>query len=397
MNQAVIFCGGYGKRLGIKTKKIPKPLLKINGIPFIENIIFQYSKLGVKKILLLCSYKHKLFFKRYHKKKLFDCEITCFNEGKPLGTAGALKKAINKLDSNFFLSNGDTLVNFNPLILKKQIGRKALIALAGIKIKNNGNRYGGLIFNKSNNVKFIDSRSEYVNSGYYYVNKKLINKIKINNFSFEKDVLAKLRKNSIKGIILNKSHNYFLDIGTPNDLASSEKFLKKFYFKPAIFLDRDGVINKDKGYVYKYRDISFINNIKKTIRFLNDSNYYVFVVSNQSGIGRGYYTSKDVDILHNKINKELIRNHAYIDEFVYAPYYRLSKFKFSIKEKKKRKPNTGMIDYLTKKWTVNKSKSLVIGDQQSDKKLAINSNIKYLIVTKQIDLFKIIKKKLNIR
>ena len=136
MNQAVIFCGGFGKRLGIKTKKIPKPLLKINGTPFIENIIFQYSRLGVKKILLLCSYKHKLFFDQYHKKKLFNCMLTCFNEGKPLGTAGALRKAINKLDSNFFLSNGDTLVNFNPLLLKEQICKKPLITLAGIKSKN---------------------------------------------------------------------------------------------------------------------------------------------------------------------------------------------------------------------------------------------------------------------
>ena len=397
MNQAVIFCGGFGKRLGIKTKKIPKPLLKINGTPFIENIIFQYSRLGVKKILLLCSYKHKLFFDQYHKKKLFNCMLTCFNEGKPLGTAGALRKAINKLDSNFFLSNGDTLVNFNPLLLKEQICKKPLITLAGIKSKNNGSRYGGLKFDKNNNVKFINTKSEYINSGYYYINKKLIHKIKINNFSFEKDVLAKLRKNYIKGIILNKAHNYFLDIGTPKDLASSEKFLKKFNLKPAIFLDRDGIINEDKGYVHKYKDISFINNIKKTIRLLNNNNYYVFVVSNQSGIGRGYYTSKIVDNLHDKINKNLISNHAYIDEFVYASYHKLSKKKFSLKEKKMRKPNTGMIDYLTKKWSVNKSKSIVIGDQESDKNLAINSNIKYLIVTKQIDLVKILQKKLNIR
>ena len=62
MKQAVILCGGYGKRLGATTKKIPKPLIKVNGSPFLENIIFQYSRFGVKKILLLCSYKHKLFF-----------------------------------------------------------------------------------------------------------------------------------------------------------------------------------------------------------------------------------------------------------------------------------------------------------------------------------------------
>lgn len=396
MSQAVIFCGGFGKRLGIKTKKIPKPLLKTNGVPFIDNIIFQYSRIGIKKILLLCSYKHELFFDRYHKKKFFNCFITCFNEGKPLGTAGSLKKAKNKLDSNFFLSNGDTIVNFNPLSLKKTISKKTLISVAGLKIANDNKRYGGLDFDKKNNVQFTNNKSKFINSGYYYVNKKLIDKINIKDFNFEKDVLFKLKKNSIKGIPLDKLHNYFLDIGTPKDLNSSKKFLKKFYLKPAIFLDRDGVINKDKGYVHKYKDITYINNIKNAIRLLNNNNYYVFVVSNQSGIGRGYYTSKTVDKLHDKINKDLISNYAFIDEFVYAAYYKLSKKKFSQKEEKMRKPNTGMIDYLSNKWSINKSKSLLIGDQESDKKLAIKSKIKYLMITKQIDLVKILKKELNI-
>lgn len=397
MKQAVILCGGYGKRLGATTKKIPKPLIKVNGSPFLENIIFQYSRFGVKKILLLCSYKHKLFFNLYHKKKLFNCNITCINEGEPLGTAGALRKAIKSLDKNFFVSNGDTLVNFNPLLLIKASNKKTLITLAGIKSKNKGNRYGGLKFDRNNNIQIINKNSEYINSGYYYINKRLIYKIKKKNFSFEKDVLTNLKKNLIKGIILNKPHNYFLDIGTPKDLASSKKFLKKFYSKPAVFLDRDGVINKDKGYVFKYKDISYINNISNCIQLLNNNNFYVFVVSNQSGIGRGYYTSQDVDKLHKKINLDLLNNYAHIDEFVYAPYYKFSKKNFFYKDKKMRKPNTGMIDYLKKNWSINKNKSLIIGDKESDKNLAINSNFKYLILNRQTDLVKILKKKLNIR
>ena len=94
MKQAVIFCGGFGTRLGKKTRRVPKPLIKVNKISFIEHIIFQYSRIGVKKILLLCSYKSELFFKKYHRKKLFNCQITCFNEGEPLGTAGSLKKQL---------------------------------------------------------------------------------------------------------------------------------------------------------------------------------------------------------------------------------------------------------------------------------------------------------------
>ena len=130
---------------------------------------------------------------------------------------------------------------------------------------------------------------------------------------------------------------------------------------------------------------------------LNNNNFYVFVISNQSGIGRGYYTYRDVDRLHDDINSDLLKNYAHIDEFVYAPYYKFSKKKFSLKDQNMRKPKTGMIDYLKKKWAIHLSKSLIIGDKESDKKLAINSKIKYLILSRQIDLLKILKKKLNIR
>ena len=396
MRQAVVFCGGFWKKTWIKNKRIPKPLIRVNKIPFIEHIIYQYSRIGVKKILLLCSYKSHLFFKRYHKKKIFNCEIFCINEGKPLGTAGSLRKAIKSLDQYFFLSNGDTLLNFNPLNLKKIIDKNTLLSVATIKINKKDNRYGGLKFKKDSNVEFTTKNSNYINAGYYFINKKLIYKIKNNQFNFEKDFLINIKKKLFKLIKLDKKYNFFLDIGTPKDLNLAESFLKKFYFKPAVFFDRDGVFNKDKGYVYQYKDFTYINNIKKTVQFLNNNNYYVFVVSNQSGIGRGYYSSKEVDKLHKKINEDLFKNYGYVDEFVYAPYYKESKKYKSLKHKKLRKPNTGMIEYLKKNWSINLNKSLIVGDQESDRKLALNSNIKFLLIEKEINLLKVLSKKLKI-
>ena len=99
MKQAVIFCGGYGKRLGDITKKIPKPLIKSEGKPFIENIIKQYSRHNIKKILLLCSYKANYFKKKYHNKIILGCKIKCFIEKYPSGTAGALRNAKKYLDN----------------------------------------------------------------------------------------------------------------------------------------------------------------------------------------------------------------------------------------------------------------------------------------------------------
>ena len=396
MKQAVIFCGGYGKRLGKLSKKIPKPLIKCNGKPFIENVIKQYSRFNVKKILLLCSYKSNLFKKKYHNKKIFGCDVKCFIEKTPSGTAGALKRAKKYLDNEFFLSNGDTLVNFNILLLKKYLRKNSLISMAVLRKKNFNSRYGGIKVSQNNSIIFVNKKGKYINTGYCLVKKKLIYKIKKSFNNFEKDFLKFQNKSFLKALILNKKHNYFLDIGTPKDLVKKEKFLKKFYLKKAVFLDRDGVLNKDYGYVHNYKQIKYINNIKKAVRLLNENNFYVFVITNQSGVGRGYYSSKDVNKLHYLINKDLNKEYANIDKFVFASYYGYSKTKFTKKDELMRKPNTGMVDYLCKKWQIIKSKSLIVGDKDSDKKLAANCKIKYCDLSKSIDLYAHLKRTLKI-
>ena len=112
----------------------------------------------------------------------------------------------------------------------------------------------------------------------------------------------------------NKNNN-FIDIGVPKDYLKVERFLSKNILKTSVFLDRDGVINKDTGYVYKIKDFIWRTKVIEAIKYLNDNGYYVFVVTNQAGVGRGYYNIKDVVKLHNWMNYELNKNGAYIDEF----------------------------------------------------------------------------------
>ena len=97
--------------------------------------------------------------------------------------------------------------------------------------------------------------------------------------------------------------------------------------KKAVFLDRDGVVNYDYNYVHSRQNFKWKKNVKEAIKLLNDNNNYVFIVTNQSGIGRGFYHEDDVIKLHKWINFELIKNSAHIDEFFYAPYFKDSKKK----------------------------------------------------------------------
>ena len=204
-----------------------------------------------------------------------------------------------------------------------------------------------------------------------------------------------MEKKKIQALKYLKSYNNFIDIGIPSDYKKVEKFLIRTFSKPAIFLDRDGVINEDLHYVHKVKDFIWKNNVKKAIKFLNDRNFYVFVVTNQSGVGRGYYKEKDVIKLHKWINQELRYQGSQIDDFFYATYHSESKFQFSNQEKKLRKPNIGMIKMARKKWLTINKKSLVIGDQITDIKMAKKACLESILIKKDDDLFHVVKQYYN--
>lgn len=145
--------------------------------------------------------------------------------------------------------------------------------------------------------------------------------------------------------------------------------------KPAAFLDRDGVINKDNGYVYKISDFQWIEGSKETIKLLNEKGYYVFVVTNQSGIARGFFKESDVINLHNYISNELKTINAHIDEFFISPYHPENNKKYN-NLSYLRKPDIGMLQLAEKKWPIDKPNSFLIGDKNTDIECAKRYGIK---------------------
>ena len=146
--------------------------------------------------------------------------------------------------------------------------------------------------------------------------------------------------------------------------------------KPVAFLDRDGTLNKDSGYVHKISDFFWIPGAKKAIKYLKQKQYYVIVVTNQSGIARKMYNEDDVKTLHKYMNDELNKISAKIDDFYYSPYHPEVKNKLYNNLSNLRKPKTGMLKLAEKKWKFNKAKSFLIGDKKSDIDCAINYGIK---------------------
>tara|TARA_B100000749_G_scaffold108249_1_gene82781 strand:- start:244 stop:744 length:501 start_codon:yes stop_codon:yes gene_type:complete len=160
----------------------------------------------------------------------------------------------------------------------------------------------------------------------------------------------------------------------------------------ALFLDRDGVINKKMGYVYSTQKFIWLKNVKKAIKYAYDNKYKIIVITNQSGVARGLYSERDIVKLHKTINKELKVSKCKIHDFFYCPYHPKYGNKKYRKDSYLRKPNPGMIVKAVKKWNVDIGKSLMIGDSNSDLIAAKRSNLRF--VKKKYNLLREIKNNL---
>lgn len=381
----VILCGGKGSRLGSITKSTPKPLLKFNNIEFVQYLINFFSKLGARNIYLLAGYKGYLFKKKYHSKLFNLAKIHVIIEKKPLGTAGSLSLIKNKIDKNFLLINGDSINNFKLIRLQKK--PNALAQMFLIKNLNyNSNKKLVSLNIKKGLVTF--EKSNLMNSGMYIFNKKILRYIKRQFLSLEDDILPDLIKNKkIKGKILESN---FIDIGTKKNFYKTSNFLRKNFLKPAAFLDRDGVLNYDYGYVHKYSNFHWKSGALNALKILNKNNFLIFIVTNQSGIGRGLYTTNDFLNLHHKISNFLLDRNIFIDDLKFCPHhpiYAKKNFKLNCNC---RKPKKGMIDDIKKNWLIDLEKSFMIGDKITDELAAKKSKLNFFYA--EGNLYKQIKK-----
>ena len=155
--------------------------------------------------------------------------------------------------------------------------------------------------------------------------------------------------------------------------------------RPAAFLDRDGVLNVDHGYAHRPEQLEWIEGAAKAVRLLNEAGYYVLVITNQSGIARGYYDETAVQSFHAHMQDDLAAHGAHIDAFYYCPHHSEGIIKQFAVHCRCRKPGPGMLEQAAREWPIDTGASFLIGDRDDDLAAATAFKIRGIKFNSQID------------
>lgn len=374
--QAVVLAGGLGSRLGGLTSSCPKPMMDVSGRPFLDYLIQNLIRQGITEILLSVGHLSKVIrdFIENHFDNL-EIKIQIVEESEPLGTGGALKNCEQLLEDNFFVVNGDTLLDVNYAALASS-SRGNSLALRSV---DDITRFGSASLSNGRIVGFREKLSHgpgLINGGVAWLSKSVLRLLPYGKSSIEKDLLPQLAKlESLDGFITD---GFFIDIGLPTTLEESQSKLPAWEKKPIAFLDRDGVLNHDKGHVYRVEDFCWIEGAINSVKALNEAGYHVVVVTNQAGIAKGYYSENDFAKLTNWMKTELWKHGAHLDGVYYCPYHPesvSSKYRY---DSNSRKPRPGMILEAMADLPHRKVGCFFVGDKETDHMAAEAAGIQYL-------------------
>ena len=409
--------GGKGTRIASVRNDVPKPMIQICGKPILEYQIDNLRACDLTDIILVIGYLGDKIKDYFGDGRKFGVNIEYFVEDYPLGTAGALFKMPQLID-DFLLLCGDVIVDidFNRFFTFHKEHR----ALASLMAHPNGHPYdssllvteisvpetvGGMPRDTHRVIRWMskeDERTYYknlVNAGIELISPELL-KETMKSFvprhpetpdkiDLDRDVL---KPNISSGrIFAYNTPEYIKDMGTPDRLYETEKDIKsgKVHARnlqnkqKAIFLDRDGTINKMVGFVTKFEQFELIKGAAEAIKLINKSGYLAIVVTNQPVIARGDCTFEELQAIHDKMETELGKAGAFVDGIYVCPHHTDKGFEGERLEYKCicdcRKPKPGLLLQAAKDFNIDLSESYIIGDSYRDIEAGENAGVKKCI------------------
>lgn len=394
--KTVIMAGGRGIRIRSIAKDIPKPMIKINGIPVLEHEIRSLKKQGFNEIIITVSYMASVIKEYFGNGSSLGVDITYFEEEQPLGNAGALFLLRKQLDSDFLLINSDVMfdVDFSRFVdyHKKKRGLVTLFT------HPNSHPFDSALIAADQEGRVEDWFTKEEKRPYYYKNRvnaglhimspmvldmwtESEGNIKQNaalplKVDLDRQILKPLAGTG--KMFCYDSPEYVKDMGTPERFFMVEKdfisgvvnrknLLNK---QKAVFLDRDGTINIYKGFLTDIESFELVDGIGDAICRLNEEGYLVIVVTNQPVVARGELSFEKLHEIHRKMETMLGLKGAYLDGIYVCPHHPDKGYIGEISELKIdcecRKPKPGLLLRAANDFNVELKESWMIGDSEND-------------------------------
>ena len=404
--------GGKGTRISQLFPDIPKPLIEIkdkDGMsrPVLERELISLRDQGFTDILLTVSYMHEKIENYLGDGSSLGINITYFVEEAPLGNAGALFKIRDWLGNEpFLLLNADAVFDVDFRRMADYHSKKG--GLVTLFTHPNSHPYDSGIVIAGEDGEVIewltkeDARPEYyknrVNAGLHVIDPKALDMSGIDADKIGPDYKVDLDRMILKPLcgtgkmFCYDSPEYVKDMGTPEryeqvskDFASGVVEAKNLsHRQKAVFLDRDGTLNKYVGFLRDINELELIDGVTDAVKEINASGYLAVVVTNQPVIARGEVTVPELNEIHNKLETLLGNEGAYIDGLYYCPHHPDKGFEGEIPELKFecgcRKPKPGMLIKASEDLNIDLGSSWMIGDGKNDVEAGRNAGCKTIYI-----------------
>lgn len=388
--KVIIMAGGKGTRIASINSEVPKPMIPIMDKPILEYQIESLKVQGYTDLILVVGYLRNIIMDYFGNGSRFDINIKYVIEEVPLGTAGALYLLKDDLTEDFLLLNGDIIFDID-------VGRfcryhKKYGGIATLFTHPNSHPYDSSIIVTDKNgciqswLNKEDIRGWYhnqINAGIHMFSPQIFNYMvsigllqELKKIDLDRDILKPLI--STKQLFAYSSSEYVKDMGIPErfytvmkDIKSGKVQEKNLRHKQkAIFLDRDGTINKYVGFLRNIDDFKLLPGVPEAIRRINVLGYLAIVVTNQPVIARGEVTYEQLQEIHNKMETLLGKEGAYVDAIYYCPHHPHKGYKGEVPELKFecdcRKPKVGLLLKAIKEFNIDLTQSWIIGDRKND-------------------------------
>lgn len=409
--KVVIIAGGQGTRIASVNSEIPKAMIPIAGKPVLEYEVELAKRYGFTEFLFIIGYLGDQIENYFGDGSQWGVHIDYFKEEKPLGTAGALGLLKEQLTDDFFVFYGDTVTDFDMQAMLAF--HKSKQADATLFVHPNDHPYDSDIveMDSEGRVKGFCHKPHpegfvshnVVNAALFIFSPKVLEQIEPGVKShIEKHVLPACIDAGMRlyGYV---SYEYIKDMGTPDryysvcdDVISGKVArLNRQYPRKAIFLDRDGVINREVNLLNKPEQMELLPGAADAIRYINSKGYLAVVVTNQPVIARNLCSLEELDYIHATLETLLGKEQAYLNGIYYCPHHPDKGYPEERPEYKIacdcRKPKPGMLLKAASDWNIDLSESYMIGDSDRDIQAGHAAGVKESILIPTNEPFALLK------